>query len=84
MIKGFIACMVFQLAVVIVIPIILGMVTVSPFGETQIEEPDQPKEIDEQSDFEMLYFFLMIVWFFFLFRILFQLKKGTFSLQRKY
>ncbi|QUC64629.1 hypothetical protein NsoK4_09465 [Nitrosopumilus sp. K4] len=76
--------MAFQLAVVILIPIILGIVTVSPFDEPQIEEPVQPKEIDDEPNFGMLYFFMMIIWFFFLFRILFQLKKGTFTLQRKY
>lgn len=84
MIKNLITFMVFQLAVVIIIPIILGIVTVSPFDEPQIEESVQLKEIDDQSNFEILYFFLMIIWFIFLFRILFQLKKGTFSLQRKY
>ena len=72
--------MAFQLAIVIVIPIILGIVTVSPFDEP-VEEPE---EIDDDPKFGMFYFFLMLIWFFFLFRILFQLKKGTFNLQRKY
>lgn len=73
--------MVFQLAVVIIIPIIFGIVTVSPFDES-VEE--KPIETDDEPQFGMLYFFLMIIWFFFLFRILSQVKKGTFNLQRKY
>jgi hypothetical protein len=72
--------MVFQLAIIIIIPIILGIVTVSPFDEP-IEEPS---EIEDNSKFGLVYFFLMLIWFFFLFRILFQLKKGTFNLQRRY
>jgi len=74
--------MVFQLVIVIFIPIILGIVTVSPFDEPQVMEKSE--KIDNDSKFGMFYFFLMIIWFFFLFRILFQLKKGTFSLQRKF
>ncbi len=73
---------VFQLAVVIIIPIIFGIVTVSPFDPPEVVE--EPTEIDDEPRFGMLYFLLMIFWLFFLFRILFQVKKGTFSLQRKY
>jgi len=73
--------MVFQLGIVFAIPIILGIVTVLPFDEPKIEEPER---IDDTLKFGMLYFFLMLIWFFFLIRILFQLKKGTFNLQRKY
>ena len=74
--------MVFQLGIVIVIPIILGIVTISPFEEPRVV--DEPEKIDNTSKFEMLYFFLMLIWFFFLIRILFQLKKGTFNIFRKY
>lgn len=74
--------MVFQLAIVILIPLILGIVTVTPFDEPKTV--DEPVEIDDDSKFGTFYFFLMLIWFFFLFRILFQIKKGTFSLQRKY
>lgn len=73
---------VFQLAIVILIPLILGIVTVTPFDTPKTA--DEHVEIDGDSKFGMFYFFLMLIWFFFLFRILFQLKKGTFTLQRKY
>ncbi|MFB5629736.1 MAG: hypothetical protein ACE5RF_05870 [Nitrosarchaeum sp.] len=63
------------------IPIILGIAIVSPFDEPMMEKPE---EIENTSDFGMIYFFLMLLWFFFLFRILFQLKKGTFNIQKKY
>lgn len=79
--------MVFQLAVVIVIPILMGIVYVPPFDapEQTIEEikvPDEP--ISDLPDRDFIYFFLMIIWLFFLLRILFQIRKGTFTLQRKY
>ncbi len=79
--------MVFQLAVVIVIPILLGIGYVPPFDlpEEPIEEitvPDEP--ISDLPDRDFIYFFLMIIWLFFLLRILFQIRKGTFTLQRKY
>ena len=79
--------MVFQLLVVISIPIILGMVVVPPFDPPQespesITIPDEPVSNIPERDF--LYFFLMIIWLFFLIRILFQIKKGTFKLQRKF
>ena len=79
--------MVFQLAVVIVIPIMLGIVFVPPFDppEEPIEDitvPEEPTSDIPETDF--LYFFLMIIWFFFLIRILVQIRKGTFKLQRKF
>ena len=73
--------MVFQIAVVIIIPLILGIVTVTPFDE-HVEE--KPIETNTDWEFGLFYFFMMLIWFFFLFRILFQLKKGTFNLKRKF
>lgn len=79
--------MVLQLAVVVAIPIILGISVVPPFDlpEETIEEvtvPDKPTS--DLPDRNFLYFFLMLIWLFFLIRILFQIRKGTFTLQRKY
>lgn len=77
----------FQLAVVIIIPIFVGIVFVPPFEppQEQIEEieiPDEPSV--EIPNLDLLYFVLMLVWLFFLIRILFQIKRGTFTLQRKF
>jgi len=79
--------MVFQLAVVIVIPIILGIFVVSPFDppEEPLEEITVPEEpTSDMSERGFLYFFIMIIWLFFLIRILVQIRKGTFKLQRKF
>jgi hypothetical protein len=77
---------VFQLAVVIVIPIILGISVVPPFDlpeePVEVSVPDEP--LSDLPDRDFLYFFLMLIWLFFLIRILFQIRKGTFTLQRKY
>ena len=79
--------MVLQLVVVIVIPLILGISYVPPFDlpEQPIEEITVPDELaPDLPDRDFIYFFLMIIWFFFLLRILFQIRKGTFTLKRKY
>ncbi len=62
--------MVYQLIILIIIPIILGIVTVSPF-ESIIEE-EAPEEIQEptDSDFTIFYIVLGLVWLFLLFRLL--------------
>lgn len=73
--------MVLQIVIIIIIPLILGIVTVSPFEEPEV---DELTKTDHNSKFGIFYFFLMLIWFFFLFRIIFQLKKGTFTLQRKF
>ncbi len=79
--------MVFQLVVVIAIPILLGISVVPPFDlpEEPIQEiPAPEKPLSDMPDRDFLYFFLMLIWLFFLIRILFQIRKGTFTLQRKY
>ena len=77
----------FQLAIVIIIPIFVGIVFVPPFEPPQ--EPIEEIEISDEPSVEipnldLLYFVLMLVWLFFLIRILFQIKRGTFTLQRKF
>lgn len=79
--------MVFQLAIVIIIPIIMGIVFIPPFdaSEAPYEEINPPSEpISDIPDRDFLYFFLMLVWLFFLIRILFQIKRKTFKIQRKF
>ncbi len=77
----------FQLALVIIIPIFIGIVFVPPFEPPQeqteeIEIPDEPSV--EIPNLDLLYFVLMLVWLFLLIRILFQIKRGTFTIQRKF
>ena len=79
--------MVFQLAIVIIIPIIMGIVFVPAFDAPEVpkEEIKPPSEpISDIPDRDFLYFFLMLVWLFFLIRILFQIKRKTFKIQRKF
>ena len=73
--------MVIPLIILVAIPVFLGIVVVSPF-----DEPEEPKNevIPEEPDENILYFFLMGIWLFFLIRILLQLKKGTFNATQKY
>ena len=78
--------MVFQLVIVVIIPIFFGIVLVPPFeAPEKTEEVNIPREpsIDIPNR-DILYFVLMLVWLFFLIRILFQIRKGTFTIQRKF
>jgi hypothetical protein len=73
--------MVVPLIILVAIPVFLGIVVVSPF-----DQPEEPKNevIPEEPDENILYFFLMGIWLFFLIRILLKLKKGTFNATQKY
>ncbi len=80
--------MVYQLALLVIIPIILGLVTVSPFEELIEEEPiEEPVEIvptEPQSDIGVLSFILFTIWLLIVIRILYKLKKGTFKIRAKF
>ena len=74
--------MVFQLAIVIIIPIFLAIVFVPV--------PEEPEEVPEEIPSEppagirILYILLGIIWIFFLFRILRQVVKGTYRVRTKF
>ena len=72
--------MVFQLAILIGIPIFLGIVIVSPFDEQPPEE--EPIETpQERPDMTPLYILLGLIWLFFLIRVLRQIMKGTYRVR---
>ncbi len=81
--------MVYLLAGLIILPIILTIVTVSPFEEIIEEEPieEEPVEIaptEPQSGFGVLSFILFTIWFLIVIRILYKLKRGTFKIRGKF
>ena len=81
--------MVYQLAGLIILPIILGIVTISPFEELIGEEPieEDPVEITQtepQSGFGILSFILFTIWLLIVIRILYKLKRGTFKIRTKF
>ena len=71
--------MVFQLAILIGIPIILGIVIVSPFDEPIEEEPIEVPQ--ERPDMTPIYILLGLIWLFFLIRVLRQIMKGTYRVR---
>ena len=73
--------MVIPIIFLVAIPIFLGIVMVPPFD---LPEESEEEVISEEPNVNILYFFLMGVWLFFLIRILLQLKKGTFKTTNKY
>ncbi|MDH3696120.1 MAG: hypothetical protein OEQ15_02275 [Nitrosopumilus sp.] len=73
--------MVVPIIVLLGIPILLGIVYVTPF--------DQPEEIEketitEEPDLSILYFILMSIWTIYLLKILIQIKRGTFKLTQRH
>ena len=73
--------MVAPILILVIIPIFLGIVSVSPFD--QPEEFNEEK-ISEEPDLSILYFMLMGIWIILLMRILLQIKKGTFKITHRY
>ena len=81
--------MVYQLAGLIILPIILTLVTVSPFEEPIEEEPieGEPVEIiptEPQSGFGVISFIVFTIWLLIVIRILYKLKRGTFKIRTKF
>jgi hypothetical protein len=65
----------------------MGIVFVSPFDEPKTSDEEikpAPQPISDIPDRNFLYFFLMLVWLFFLIRILFQIKRKTFKIRKKF
>jgi NADH:ubiquinone oxidoreductase subunit 5 (subunit L)/multisubunit Na+/H+ antiporter MnhA subunit len=80
--------MVLPIIILIVVPVLLGIVYVSPFDqpeETDVEEVSETnvEEISE-TNASILYFILMGIWTVFLLRVLLRIKKGTFKILHKY
>lgn len=69
------------------IPIIMGIVIAPTFDLPK----ESAKEISIQDDtswdipdMNFIYFFMMLIWLFFLIRILIQIRKGTFKIQKRF
>ncbi len=81
--------MVYQLAGLIILPIILTLVTVSPFEELVEEKPIEEESVEitptePQSGFGVLSFIIFTIWFLIVIRILYKLKRGTFKIRTKF
>ncbi len=73
--------MVMPIILLIGIPILLGIVYVTPFDQSHETEQEV---ISEQPDFSTLYFILMGIWTLYLIKIILQIRKGTFKVKQRY
>jgi hypothetical protein len=73
--------MVMPIILLVVIPILLGIVYVSPFD---LPKETEPEVISEEPDGSILYYILIGIWSLYLLRIIFKIKKGTFKVTQKY
>ena len=73
--------MVVPIIILLAIPAFLGIVYMPPF-DMPVEE--EPKEIPEEPDFSILYYFLMGFWTLYLIKILLQMKRRTFKVTQRY
>ena len=82
--------MVIPIIILVTIPIFLGIVAVSPFDQFEefndeiILEPEFNDEISSELGVNVLYFLLIGIWTIILFRMLLQIKKGTFKATKRY
>lgn len=65
--------MVVNLAVLVLIPVVLAVVTVSPFAD---EQPDQNTASQEAPNFSIMFFTLMIIWVLIMMRTLYVVRRG--------
>ena len=69
-----------------IIPIILTIVSVSPF-EVPVEEEEESEDLalpESDTNFSILFFALLCVWLLLILRMLYRVKRGTFKIQTKY
>jgi len=82
--------MVIPIIILVIIPIFLGIVVVSPFDQSEevkdgvILEPEFNDEISSELGVNVLYFLLIVIWAIILMRMLLQMKKGTFKATKRY
>ena len=76
--------MVLHIAGLVIIPIILTIVSVSPF-ELPVEEESEDLALPESdTNFSILFFALIIIWLLLILRILYRVKRGTFKIQTRF
>ena len=73
--------MVLHLAGLIIIPIILSIVTVSPFDPPPEVEPQEIKMPESRTNFNLLYFTLLVIWILLIIKIIIRMKQGTFNVR---
>ncbi len=83
--------MIIPIIILVAIPIFLGIAAVSPFEQFEefndeiiVEEPEFNDEISSEPGVNVLYFLLVVIWTIILFRMLLQIKKGTFKATKRY
>lgn len=73
---------VFQLAVLIIIPIILPIIMISPF-EMPVLEEEETEQVPASDGTYTVFFILSVIWLLMLLRVLYQLKKRTFKIRTR-
>ncbi len=79
--------MALHIAGLVIIPIILTIVSVSPFEVPVEEEEEESEDLalpESDSNFSILFFALLIVWLLLILRMLYRVKRGTFKIQTKF
>lgn len=74
--------MVFQIAAIVVLPIIMMIVAVSPFDEPINVQPSDPAPQENITGVYFAFFLLWIIWLLILTRIVYQVRRGRFRIKR--
>ena len=73
--------MVLHIAGLIIIPIILSIVTISPFDSPPEVEPQEIQMPESKTNFDLLYFTLLIIWILLIIKVIIRIKQGTFNVR---
>jgi hypothetical protein len=73
---------VYNLPILVAIPLILGIVTVSPF-DSEEEPPTNIVFPEEKPNFAILFFTLLTIWMLFMIKTLYLLRKGRYAKSTK-
>lgn len=73
--------MVYQIAILVAIPILFSVLIPSPFESPVEEEPIE--EIPQEPNINYIHIILGIIWIFFIIRILSQIMKGRYGFRYK-
>jgi hypothetical protein len=73
---------VYNLPILVAIPLILGIVTVSPF-DSEDEPPTKIVFPEEKPNFAILFFTLLTIWMLFMIKTLYLLRKGRYAKSTK-
>lgn len=74
--------MVFQIAGIVLLPVVMMMVLSPPPGGVFSEEPEVEVLPEESENGFLMFFVLWVIWILIMIRVAYKVKKGTFRMRK--